>query len=236
MISHYFNSFILWFLFVDFLERRFPNEFRRILTDATINGLYLLSKTQIYFSRVNKNVKSYIETNSFLSSVKFGIEKIMEYTKEDICMYELIKNGESMTYSDGIKYDFVLYCWLSKDSKCLNKQIIYGMDEPISKSEVSDIRFILIEILTGEKCHKINLRTDNYNFYLVGNKFTKQFFVYYLKEYLSFHEPINENEKFILRIIDHDVNNITVDFNDKNESVILEKNGYKISITNHHDE
>ena len=49
-------------------------------------------------------------------------------------------------------------------------------------------------------------------------------------------QPGKSEDKFSLKIIDHDVNTITVDFTDKNESLTLEKNGYKLSITNYSDE
>jgi hypothetical protein len=41
-------------------------------------------------------------------------------------------------------------------------------------------------------------------------------------------QSINYNGKFILKIIDHNVIPLSVNFTEKNESVILEKSGYKI--------
>ena len=50
MISQLLNSFIIGVLFVDMLERRFPENFRDVLTEVTLNTLYFYSKLQIYFA------------------------------------------------------------------------------------------------------------------------------------------------------------------------------------------
>ena len=94
---------------------------------------------------------------------------------------------------------------------------------------------MLIEFKAGDNIYKIDLETDIFNYYLIGNRFTKDFFVYYVKKYINKNNTINENDKCSVKIIDHDVNNIEIEFTDKNESILLEKNGYKLNITNHPD-
>jgi hypothetical protein len=97
---------------------------------------------------------------------------------------------------------------------------------------------MLTEFKVGEKTYKIDMKTDEYNYYMIGNKFTKDFFIYYINQHLlskyEQHE-IDKNERYILKIIDHDVNSMTIDFTDKNECILLEKNGYKLITTNHMD-
>jgi hypothetical protein len=73
------------------------------------------------------------------------------------------------------------------------------------------------------------LKTDEYNFYIVGNRFTKQFFQYYLTEILKITESV---DNFSLHIIDHEVNTVDLDFADENNHILLEKTGYKVSIVN----
>ena len=76
--------------------------------------------------------------------------------------------------------------------------------------------------------YKIDLKTDEFNFYIIGNSFTRQFFVYYLKQILKINEEIKDDVIFSLKIIDHDVNTVELDFIDKNEGILLEKSGYKL--------
>jgi hypothetical protein len=157
-----------------------------------------------------------------------------------VTMIEYVKNGNSVDIisdkSDD-NCDFMIYSWLDDTKSCVNKKLIYDLKEPLSFSEVSDIKFLLVELKIGENSsHKIVLKTDEYNFYIVGNTFTKQFFIYYLKQILKIGEEIKDDDKFNLKIIDHDVNTVELDFTDKNESILLEKSGYKLLNLNDSDD
>ena len=72
------------------------------------------------------------------------------------------------------------------------------------------------------------MKTEEYNFYVVGNNLTKGFFVYYLKQILRISEEIKDNDKMSVKLIDKDVNVLEIIFTDKDESILLEKNGYKL--------
>ena len=63
---------------------------------------------------------------------------------------------------------------------------------------------------------------------MVGNKFSKSFFRYYLQNILKINKEYLENSKFSVKIIDNDVNIVEFDFTEKNETILLEKNSYKI--------
>lgn len=237
MISTFVTGVLIGVLLADFLERRFPREFNNVITDVTLNVIYLYSKLQIYFSQINKKFNNYIESNPKLLEFKNKLDSVIGPSK--IMVTEFIKNGELLNIieTDEKTFDFGIISTFDNEKRYLNKKIIYNKDEKIERIERSDISFILVEIKIGENTtYKIDLKTDAYNFYLVGNKFTKEFFIYYLKFYLKINDSINETEKITLKIIDHDVNTFTVDFTDKNESITLEKNGYNLSIINHHNE
>jgi hypothetical protein len=227
MISHFFKSFLLGVLFVDFVERRFPQQFRSFLTDITFNALYFYSKFQIYFAKVNKQFNDFVDSSQILSKLKNELNTFTN-TKKAVTLTQFIKNGEYLCLEEASNCDFGLFSWLGDDNKCINKKIIYDINEPMTMAECSDIKFMLVEIQNGENKYKVDLKTDDYNYYLVDNKFTKQFFIYYLKKNLYINQPINHNDKFTLKIIDHDVNTVEINFTDKNESIILEKNGYKV--------
>jgi len=154
--------------------------------------------------------------------------------KPDILeMTEYIKNGEhveSCHKDDDFNFDFILYSWFDDENEYVNKKIMYEKNDIVSSSELSEIKFMLIEINIGENNYKIDLKTDRYNFYVVGNALTKQFFIYYLKRFLKVNNLIydNDNDKISIKIIDQNVNIIEFDFTDKNENIVLEKNGYKL--------
>ena len=235
MISNILNSLLIGLLFIDMLERRCPDEFKNCMINLSYNMVYIYSKAQILFIRFNTNINKFIDNNESLLKIKNYVNSLMECKSSKLEIYKFIKDGKETEFYDfnsENKPDFLLFSWPGEDKKCINKKIIYS-NECANISEVSDIKFMLVELKIGEiNSHKIDLKTDKFNFYIVGNAFTKQFFIYYLKQILKINEEINNNDKFSLKIIDHDVNNITLDFTDKNESITLEKTSYKVNIVN----
>ena len=233
MIFYLLNSFLIGILFADLLERRFPEQFKIFLTEVTFNTLYLYSKLQIYFARANKNFNDYIEENPTLLKIKTELDTLMKPKGGFMTMTEFFKNGKSLTIVETSEknFDFAIYSWLSDDKKCINKKIINDINEPITISECSDIKFMLVEIKIGENnTYKIDLKTGEYNFYFVGNKFTKDFFVYYLINHLNIDENDLDSSAFSIKIIDHNVDTIQMKFTDNNESITLAKSSYSINL------
>jgi hypothetical protein len=227
MIPHLFYSVIISSLFVDLLERRFPDQFRNILTDGTYNALYYYSKAQIYFTNLSNKLNNFIEANPILSKIKNEFDFIVKHKLITFTLTEFFKNGDLFRPNDTSNFDLAICSW-SEDG-CINKKTIYQTIDNDTITERSDIKFILVELKIGEnKTYKIDLKTQKYNFYLIGNKFTKQFFIYYLKQLLKIKESINDDDKITLKIIDHNVNTVEIEFTNKNESIVLEKSGYKV--------
>lgn len=238
MIFHYikcFNDFFIvfsiTFLLHDFFDRRFPNEYKiaknyitNIFVDVSYNCIYYYSKCQIFFSK-------YIETNPVYLKIIDIIET--KFNKNSKNGFDFLFVKDKLHYSVPVDSpDFIITTDVS--SKPAAKRVIYTGDYKNVVFEESDIKFMLIEFLVGEKCYKITPKTFTYNYYMVGNKFTKDFFIFYINEHvLSKYEQHKtvKNEKYTLKIIDHDVNTLNIEFTEKNESILLEKNGYKV-ITN----
>jgi hypothetical protein len=245
MISHLLNSFFIGVLFVDMLERRFPTKFQNFIIRVSYNSIYYFSKLQIFFGHIKRHVDIFIEKNPSLLKIKRKFEALILKPKCQKVTRYFVKNSKLYHTSDknSAEPDFIILSCLSIDKKCMNKKIIYNTDGNMNNidnvliDETSHINFLLIEFkVRDNQTHKIDLKTEHYNYYIVGNKFTKDFFIFYLNEYLKIDTDIKDTDKCSLRLIDHDVNKIEIDFTDKNESILLEKNGYKLSITNHIEE
>jgi hypothetical protein len=244
MISHLLNSFLIGAIFVDMLERRFPTKFQNFIIRLSYNSIYYFSKLQIFFGQIKRHVDIIIENNPSLLKIKQKLEAlILKPACQKVRRY-FVKNSKLYNSSDknSAEPDFIILSCLSSDKKCMNKKIIYNKNDSINNDDIlidenSDINFLLIEFKVGDnRTHKIDLKTEHYNYYIVGNKFSKDFFIFYLNEYLKFDADIKDTDKCSLRVIDHDVNNIELDFTHKNESILLEKNGYKLLITNDNEE
>lgn len=235
MISDLINSILIGLLFLDVLERRFPTHFKDFLISVSYNSIYYFSKLQILIMKSKNTLNIFIESNPTLFKIKENLNTFISKPETHKVIRYYVKDSKLYNLSDinGNEPDFMILSWLTNNTKCANKKITYNKDD-FSISENSNIKFLLIEIKIGDtNCIKIDLKTDEFNYYLVGNKFTKDFFIFYLKHYLHFNNEIKDTDKISVKIIDHDVNNINLDFTDENESIVLDKNSYNLSITNH---
>ena len=228
MLFHYINNFnnfynffiglSLGILLNDFFERKYPNEFKnfRKLTiekfvNFSYNCIYYYSKCQIFFMNIKNKLILFIEANPILLTIRNNL---------NIYSNKYEKNIEY--YND---YGFNIFNYV--DNNIVNKLIFYkNSNHPTN--EKSDIKFMLIEFKNGENIYKIDLKTDTFNYYFVGNKFTKSFFIFYVKMYLNKKNEFSDDNNYTLKFIDHDVNKIEIDFTNNNESILLEKNGYKL--------
>ena len=96
----------------------------------------------------------------------------------------------------------------------------------INDYELSNIRFISVEFTCGKHSFHISLIDEMFNYYIVGNKFDKDFFIHLVKDGVEVKHL--DNNQCSLQIIDHEANIININFSEKGESILLEKNGYKI--------
>jgi hypothetical protein len=234
MLYELLNLFLTGFLITDVVERRFPVEFKNCVIEIAFYLVYLYSKLEIVLLKTNYKLTKFIESNFTLSKLKQYFDLLIK--PKTPLIYECVKDGKLCniisTNNNESDFDFILFYCLSHSKKYINTKIIYDKNELDCLTEESDIKFLLIELKIGDTTHKIDLKTNEINYYLDGNKFTKQFFIFYLKHYLKYMEEIKVDDKFILKFIDHDVNTIEFEFTDKNEYILLEKNDYKLSNNN----
>jgi hypothetical protein len=229
LITTLIKSVFFAYLLDDYLKRTYPKKYEDLFITVSYNLIYLYSKAQIFYMNIVKTVNKKIEETPKLLKLKNDLDLLLKQKNGTVTMIEYIKNGILSTDLSMAECDFALYSRLDDSKSCLNQKIVYDLDETIDVYDVSTIKFLLVEFKIGEKTYKIDLKTDTYNFYIVGNKFTKQFFRYYLTEILKVTESA---DIFSLRIIDHNVNEVELDFSDENDHILLEKTDYKLSITN----
>jgi hypothetical protein len=224
--SHFLIGIGVGILLGDFFEKKNQNEFKlvkdfmiNLLVNTTYNCIYYYSKLQIFLIQAKNQINLFIEANPNLLKIKKFINELIYY------FYNPENNVE---HCHG--YGFCIYNYNNNNNNIVNKVIYYNdTNNVIQLNEISDIKFLLIEFNLGDKSYKIDLKTDVFNYYLVGNKFTKEFFIYYVKKYININEniDINNNEKTFVKIIDHNVNQVKVEFL-LDESILLEKNNYRI--------
>ena len=228
-ITNLLRTVLFAFLLNDYLKSRYPKKYEELFVTVSYNLIYVYSKAQIFYMNIVKTLNKKIEETPKLLKLKNDLDLLLNQKNGTVIMIECIKNGVLSDNLSTTECDFALYSRLDDSKSCLNKKIVYDLDESIDVYEVSELKFLLIELKIGTETYKIDLKTDAYNFYIVGNKFTKQFFQYYLTEILKITEGV---DKFSLNIIDHTVNKVELDFSDENAHILLEKTEYKLYIVN----
>lgn len=216
MIITLLNSLLIGILFADFLERRFNEPFYAFFTEVAYNSIYLYSKAQIIYNKLNLN-KLWTKQVNQLDVIKNGV--IMN-NHQDV----ILKTKSPMVV------DFILYSW-SSENGYINKQVQH--DFMSIKQEESNVSFLLVEIDFRENKYFAKLKSEEYNYYIVGNVFNKTFFIYFLKNHLDLTE-ITSDDKIIVKIVDQNIETFNLDFNNKHEGITLRKNEYIVNHTSCH--
>jgi hypothetical protein len=106
----------------------------------------------------------------------------------------------------------------------ITNKLIIDKNNMCFSFDVSSITFISLYLNYNGNRFNINLKTDDINYYLVGNKIDKYFVQYYINSVLSSKFSYVEPE-YQLELIDHEVNIIYLN---SEQSIIIEKDGYHI--------
>ena len=228
-ITNLLRTVIIASLLNVYLKHRYPKKYDDLLVSVSFNAIYMFSVIQIKLKNVQKYL--YMTNPRIVELLEICGRRQIENNFDYVLDGKIIYSTSTCSSKTDIptSFDFIIYSdYKSVDN---NKKILENVtgNQDVCDYEKSDIKFLLVEFKIGEKTYKIDLKTDAHNFYIVGNRFTKQFFQYYLTEILKTAEC---SDKFSLKIIDHEVNNVELDFSDENDHILLEKTGYKLSIVN----
>jgi len=212
------------------------------------NLLYFFSNFQIFYNKINNKINNkiidFIQCYDKNCNLNFFIEYLnkkeknfneLEYVKNN----KIIKLDKKETVLD-ITFDFIIYTDYSKINNkyfnfnnnlyytslnnCFNK-IIYYKKPNNYNYEIAEFKFILLELLINKHSYKIDLKTDDYNFYIVNNVLDKKFFIYYLVNFLKYNEEKN-HEVLLLKIIDQNVKILEIDL--ENQFITINKTNYNI--------
>jgi hypothetical protein len=252
-IFKFLQSFALVILISDYLERKHTDEFKNFICMFSYNIIFAYSKAQILYVKLEKKVNLLIESSPTMLKIKNDFNSIILNAKiSQQIKTEFIKNGDFIEIEtvrennliipvSTIDYDFAIVNNLNANDGCINKSLTYKNSSITNDYEVSNIQFMLVELIVGEKnenkLFKIVLKNEIFNFYIVGNILSREFFSYYLKNIHESKFDLEEievkNIPLTIKIIDHDVNKIEINLTDKNEHILIEKSGYKLNIVNH---
>ena len=201
------------------------------------NCIYYYSILQLNISKANVFLLG-IWNDNRLVIVKDFISDFITYddnlfNEEKYNFISIIKNGDvlenvtinqnnpSNSINDFFKYenfDVIIYHDFNKNifTVTYNKNNIpYHLNECVY--QYTNFKFIQIEVNIRDISFLIDLKTDNYNFYIIDNFIDSNLIIYILKTYYSNKIENMDNEdlmNYSLKMIDHEVNVIEINNTD----------------------
>jgi len=232
---------IFYKLLHDYIKVNYPEQYNYVFINLGYYSLYVFTKFQIIFNKTNKQITSVINNSPFLTTL---IQKI-NITKNPFDL-EFIKNGEiidscyvSSFYKSNMKIneetfekcDFAVFSdYENSNDNCVNKKIINSTSNIDLNCKTSNIKFILFEVSINGKDYKIDLKNENYNYYVIDNIIDFNFIIYYLNYFyllsLSNDEICSKskNGDYKIKIIDNNAN--IVEINKISVSIQIKENNY----------
>ena len=200
LFVHFFRNVFYALLIHEYLYNKYPAEYENFWIDFAQITIRLYSNAQIKFNQLKRitNIKSNEIQND--SSSDTTVEYIIDgyvFHRENLSTH-MITRG-----LDPFEYDFaiVTHC----DGR---KRIIKHMQDWDNSFEKSEVHFMLIEALFKDKRVKIDLKTEDYNYYLINNRIDDKFIYYFLKTVKQIDNDnfVKEDIKdVILSVLDHNV-------------------------------
>jgi hypothetical protein len=225
-----------------YLQNKYPEEYLSFKITAFYKCIYFYSKFQLcYFKMVSftKYLKNKYNDIKQITTNQNNLER--EKEKDIHIIHFLNGHLHSRRYTEetDIKFEETdknsLFLFTDLTDNGIQNVILTRSQTFPSQYEISNIKFILVELNIGGKTFKIDLKNQKENYYIVSNILDKDFFLYYMfnhshnyAEQIIFNEFASKIDNGIVKIIDENVRSFEVYFN-KNGSITLEKNGYIIN-------
>lgn len=238
LLFNFIKAGLFGLLLNDYLKRSYPDKYDRFLITASYELIHVYSKGQILYQIMYNNAvfqaKSIIDTNPQLKKM------LNDIYKKDVPQNQIyqIKNDTIHVkyYTDNTETYFEpdensIYLFSDNESavenKCVNRIILHSQPF-LTKYEVSNIQFMLVEAKVNDITYKINLKTDKFNYYIVDNILDLKFFKYYLYNYQVCNLTTEEKDKInkiVVKFIDHNVNMRELEISD-DKFIIIKKDDY----------
>jgi len=231
LLLNFFKTGFICILLHDYMKRNYPDNYSEFLIVASFKIIHFYSKGQILFNKLLLQLNKLIESNPQIKKILNDIYRkniegnqicqikdneiyIKYYTNDrekyfeddDKCFYEFIDNKKAI------------------ENKCINHVILRS--QPFSTNyEVSNIKFILVEVIINDETFKIDLKTETYNYYIVNNILDVNFFKYFLYIYGICNLDRTKIDKLTIKIIDHNVITKELEISD-DKFIIIKKDDY----------
>jgi hypothetical protein len=242
------DASLLIILFADKIINNFSEIKTKILTsEITINValklINIYSKLQILYAQTIQTITYFINNNPKLKTIVcyiFNNTKnntktcdVIQFQKVGIIHIKTCKQNVETYFENLPNSIYIYYDYNSETGK--GYEIVLQSQPFRFDYEISNIKFLLVELNVGDKKFKINLNDELNNYYVVSNVFDKIFFLYYLfstshmySERIIYDEIKTMIDTATVTVIDNNANIVNVDFL-RNGSITILKDDYIIN-------
>ena len=190
--------------------------------------------TQIEYH--SKNMLSSIKTPQFITQLIGNRNKdyVSVIKSNNVIFTSSLYNIIEQSQNKYFEYDFIMMTVYESTLSKENKVILYKItsNDVIIDYEKCDYKFISMFIKINEEKYQLTLSNEYYNYYVSGNVLNELFFCYLLKTQHNI--DIDKNEiKYMLELIDHNINIVILHETDE---LILGKSEYNIRLSDYKKE
>ena len=200
-----------------------PDFVKAVGIKIVYNTIYFYSACQIKCTQAYNYLIPYFKNNENINQIKIDLfdintNKLSNILEKDL--QNIVKDNLYIANIDGINN-------VNKNKSSITNKLIIDKNSVCLAFDVSNITFIALYLNYNDMLYNINLKTDEFNYYLVGNIIDKYFVQYYINTVLNLNFSYKELEikTYQLELVDHNVNIINLNFE---QSIIIEKDGYRI--------
>lgn len=202
-VLYFYNMCMLIYLTTTIVNKKYPGFYKQLAVGVAYNLIRLYSKAELFY---RNNIKSLHINN---------INEYITFINNNTSVL-VLEADEVLKLEEFPECDFLIF--QDRQNNCL---FSYELEEDSLECAVTDYTFILVEVVVETEKYKLDLKTDDYNFYVVGNVFNQTIVSYLLKKFYD----LDDVKQYHVKILDNNVESVEFD---EEKSLILKKDTYSI--------
>lgn len=199
----FYNMCMLIYFTTTIVNKKYPGFYKQVVVGIAYNFIRLYSKVELFY---RNNIKSLPinNTNEYITFIDNNTSVLV------------LEADEVLSLEEFPGCDFLIF--QDAENNC---SFSYELEEGSLECEVTDYTFMLVEVVVGSDTYKLDMKSDDYNYYVVGNVFGKIIVCYLLKKFYD----LDDVNQYRVKILDHNVESVEFD---EQKFLVLKKDAYEI--------
>lgn len=200
---------------------------KRAIINIMYNVVYAISYVQIKVTKLIKIVKDHKLVRGFIEILDNNCNNKIETVKDGHVNFTTTARYNKALYF-GVPYDFLIISYIKHSPSIIHKKLLKKYEEKEEMNiEVSTVKFMLIEVIIGDKSFKLDLTTNAFNYYVVNNIIDKYVVTYLMRVQYFYEMKSNHDDviNYVLKIVDNNVDTIDIGLD---KSIKILKDSYEI--------